>query len=109
MWQHNQEVQAEWHKLQMQGSDLEKIERKHAELEFSVRDKETLIIQQFAQIVNKLPGGSLDLLELKPQLEQLQLMLKADEQLSLKLAVVEKRVDNYYRMNAGECQEGGFC
>jgi len=53
----------------MQGSDLEKIERKHAELEFSVRDKETLIIQQFAQIVNKLPGGSLDLLELKPQLE----------------------------------------
>lgn len=63
----------------MQGSDLEKIERKHAELEFSIRDKETLIIQQFAKVVNKLPGGSLDLLELKPQLEELAHLLKMDE------------------------------
>ncbi len=38
----------------MQGSDLEKIERKHAELEFAIRDKDKTICQKYASIVNKM-------------------------------------------------------
>lgn len=40
---HHQEVHDEWLKLQMQGSELEKVERNHAELEFSLREKKVTI------------------------------------------------------------------
>ena len=51
---HNLEIQAEWQKILMQGSNLEKVERKHAELEFSLREKEGDICQNFSQVQNKL-------------------------------------------------------
>jgi hypothetical protein len=34
----------------MQGSDLEKVSRKHAELEFSIREKEKVIYENYAMI-----------------------------------------------------------
>ena len=46
----NQEIQQEWQQLQMQGSDLEKVERKFAEIEFSKREKEKTIFQNYAHI-----------------------------------------------------------
>ena len=46
----NQEIQQEWQQLQMQGSDLEKVERKFAEIEFSKREKEKTIFQNYSHI-----------------------------------------------------------
>ena len=41
----------------MQGSDMEKIDRRLAELEFSKREKEKMILENYAQIQNKLENG----------------------------------------------------
>ena len=42
----------------MQGSDLEKVTRKFAELEFSIREKEKVLFENYAMIQNKLENGS---------------------------------------------------
>lgn len=51
-------MQGEWQKIQIQGSELEKVDRKIAELEFAIRLKNKTIIQKYPQIVNKLADGS---------------------------------------------------
>ena len=59
----------------MQGSDIEKIERKFAELEFSVREKEKVIVQNYAKVMNRLENGassSLNMLNYKEKLESLE-------------------------------------
>ena len=50
----NLEVQTEWQKILMQGSDLERVERKHAELEFSLREKNATKCDSFSHITNKM-------------------------------------------------------
>ena len=42
----------------MQGSELERVDRKIAELEFSSRMKNKTIIDNYAQIANKLQDGA---------------------------------------------------
>lgn len=64
----NQAVQAEWHKMQMQGSELQKVDRKIQEIEFSMREKNKEIIDRYSLIINKLedgPEASLALLDFK--------------------------------------------
>lgn len=50
----NLEVQQDWQKLQMQGSELERVERRHAEMAFILREKDKTICQEYAEIINKL-------------------------------------------------------
>ena len=52
----NLEIQKEWQKLQMQPNELEQVERKHAELEFGIRQKEIKIKQtkNYNQIIHNL-------------------------------------------------------
>ena len=62
----------EWNKLRMQGSDLEKVGRKYAELEFSIREREKMISQNYSNVQNKLENGQEDTLDLLDMQEKLQ-------------------------------------
>ena len=73
----------------MQGSDLEKIDRRLAELEFSKREKEKMIFENYISVQNKLENGSaMELLKMVSVLEQLQNDLKKDKQLDGKIEKV---------------------
>jgi hypothetical protein len=71
----------------MQGSELEKVERNHAELEFSLREKNVTIKQNFAQILNKLENTeensqepNLDLIiEIESDLDILQKLIQKEQ------------------------------
>ena len=56
----------------MQGSDLEKVGRKYAELEFSIREREKMISQNYSNVQNKLDNGQEDTLDLLDMQEKLQ-------------------------------------
>ena len=56
----------------MQGSDLERVERKHAEMEFILREKDKTIRQDYAQIMSKLENGSEDSLQILKHQEMIQ-------------------------------------
>jgi hypothetical protein len=63
----------------MQGSELEKVDRKIAELEFSIRMKNKTIIEKYAKIVNKLQDGSegsLSVLSMKDSIKQVEGLLR---------------------------------
>ena len=97
----NQDIQQEWQQLQMQGSDLEKVERKFAEIEFSKREKEKTIFQNYSHIQSKLENGSesaFDLIPMAGQLVEIQKELKQQKQLEARLAKLHGRLDNYYRL-----------
>ena len=81
----------------MQGSDLERVERKHAELEFSLREKENDICQNFSGVQNKLEQDNcVEVLEMESQLEEIGRLLREDEKLNKELRKVDRKVDNYY-------------
>lgn len=105
----------------MQGSDLEKVERKFAEIEFSKREKEKTIFQNYSHIQSKLENGSesaFDLIPMAGQLVEIQKELKQQKQLEARLAKLHGRLDNYYRLrgpsdamansNMTDCQQEGF-
>lgn len=109
----NLQIQKEWQKLQMQPNELEMVERKYAELEFGIRQKEVKIRQtkNYIQIIDKLnigkevaPTGEanpnddccLDLIDLKDDIEKLRKILKEEELVNQQLEQVQQRLDNYY-------------
>lgn len=104
-------VQTEWQKIQMQGSDLDKVERKFAELEFSIREKNKAICQRYPQLMNKMERGSqgtVDVLDLKEQILQLTSQLDREFVIDNKLRTVKRRLDNYYTLGGGVCAETGL-
>ena len=72
------EVQQEWQKIQEQGSDLEKVERKLAELEFSIRDKESQIKNEHSESLHKIKNPKDDLVEMEEQLKLIEELLQEE-------------------------------
>lgn len=107
----NHEIQQEWEKLLMQGSDLEKVERKHAEMAFAIREKELTIFKNFASVQNKLENGHLsilDVLKFEEKLALIEKSLNEEKTIDQKIQIKERRLDCYFRLNGGECQENGY-
>ena len=107
----NLDVQQDWQKLQMQGSDLERVERKHAEMEFILREKDKTIRQDYAQIMSKLENGSEDSLQILKHQEMIQsisALLQKERKLDADTVKVQQRLDNYYALNKCENQAMGL-
>ena len=80
----------------MQGSELEKVERKQAELEFSIREKETIFQQDYYQITNKLQNTEQDLISMESDLKLIGQLLEQEEMVTRENKQCKRRLDNYY-------------
>ena len=87
------------------------MERKHAEMEFSIREKEQTILEKFASVQNRLENGHqsiLQVLQFEDTLKELEASLNKEKLIEGRIEILERRLDNYYRINGGECQENGY-
>lgn len=97
----NKAVQAEWHKIQMQGSELQKVDRKIQEIEFSMREKNKEIIDRYSFIINKLedgPEGSLALLDFKDQIKVLHDLLQRQSKVDQQVELYKRRLKNHFSL-----------
>ena len=102
----------------MKPNEMEQVERKYAELEFGIRQKEQKIRQakNYHQIQEKLKSSRdgnkgaddccLDLIALKDDLEELHKILKEEELVNQQLEQVQQRLDTYYGL-PGQKGRGG--
>mmetsp|Transcript_5133 Transcript_5133/g.7871 ORF Transcript_5133/g.7871 Transcript_5133/m.7871 type:complete len:95 (+) Transcript_5133:1141-1425(+) len=92
----------------MQPSELERVQRKHAELEYSIREAEITINSKYAPVINSLQGDKAlgvnqqdpkiaQLISLKDRLDTLQELIREDEALNRELNRSQQRIDRWYQ------------